>query len=190
MNGIRFTLAIAAAAGLVMAGGTHSGGVRASMPSRAPAALLPCSMVNLDVVISWHKVGVGLPGGGGIEGSTRFTKKGTGSCTLSGWPRVRVFDAQQHRLTIAQRNLPAPPDGLPTVTLNSTVYPKQRASATIAWGNWCKSAASRPLSVGIRLPRERAFRRVSLKSGARLLASCVNPTAASVLTVGSMAPAQ
>src|SRR5579872_6966899 len=103
----RLLTATMAAILLLVGTGIASTTTRASGLPLAQASPGSCSMTGLRVDVSWHKVGVGLPGGGGLEGSIRFTKKGAGTCTLSGWPRVRLFDAQLHRLNVGQRNLAA-----------------------------------------------------------------------------------
>lgn len=186
----RHLLAVTVAAAMLLSGvGVRSPTTYASGQPLAQATPRSCSMSGLHVVVSWHKAGTGLPGGGGLEGQIRFTKRGRGTCTLSGWPRVRVFDAQGHRLAIGQRRL-APARGLPTVTLNSMVSPPRRATASLAWLNWCKGTIRRPISIDLRLPHRATFHHFALASGARLIASCVNPTASSVLDIGPILPAR
>lgn len=147
-----------------------------------------CSLTGLRVDVSWQAAGVGLPGGGGLEGTMRFTKKGAGTCTLSGWPRVRIFDAQHHRLNVDQRNLAARTATIPIVVVRSRGTPEREAIVSISWLNWCKGTIKRPLSIGIRLPQRSTFHRFLFTSGGRLVSSCVNPTASSVLDVSPFAP--
>lgn len=189
MNSRHVLAATAAAAMLLVGAGTPSPIRPASGQSVAQATPRSCSANGLSVVISWNKAGTGLPGGGGLEGQILFAKKGAGTCTLSGWPRVRVLDAQGHRLTMGERRI-SPPRGLPAVTLNIMVSPPQRATASLEWLNWCKGAISRPISIAMRLPHRTTFHRFALASGARLTASCVNPTASSVVDIGPILPAK
>lgn len=188
MNTNRLLTATMAAILLVIGTGINSTTTRASGLPLAQASPGSCSMTGLRVDVSWHKVGVGLPGGGGLEGSIRFTKKGAGTCTLSGWPRVRVFDAQLHRLSVGQRNLAARTATPPTVVLRSSGTPEREAIVAINWLNWCKGTIKQPLSIGIRLPQRTTFHRFPFTSGGRLVTSCVNPTASSVIDVGPFTP--
>lgn len=163
--------------------GAGSPVARVAALSLAASSPHPCSIAGLQISVSWHTAGKGLPGGGGLEGAIRAMKKGGGTCTLSGWPQVRVLDAALHRLPIGQRNLAPRSSSTPTVTLSAAGAPKPRAIATLSWLNWCKGTIARPISVAIRLPNKPSFHRFPLTPGARLVASCVNPTATSVVDV-------
>ncbi len=158
----------------------------ASRTATTPA----CSMNDVTVVVSWHKVGTGLPGGGGLEGSIGFAKKGTGSCSLSGWPRVRLYDAQLHALPVEQRRLPAPSGSMQTVVLTNTAAMTRRATVPMSWSHWCKGTVNRPISIGIRLLPSPTFYRVPLASGGNVVTSCVNPTASSVIDIRPFAASQ
>ncbi len=188
MNPHRLLTATTAAILLVVGTGIDSTTTTASNVRLAQASPGSCSMTGLRVDVSWHTVGVGLPGGGGLEGTMRFTKNGAGTCTLSGWPRVRIFDAQLHRVSVDQRNLAARTATLPTVVLRSRGSPEREAIVSMSWLNWCKGAIKRPLSIGIRLPQRSTFHRFLFTSGGRLVSSCVNPTASSVIHVGPFTP--
>lgn len=154
------------------------------------AATPACSMSDVSVVVSWHKVGVGLPGGGGLEGSIGFAKKGAGTCSLSGWPRTRLYDAQLRTLPVDQRRLPALSGDMRAVLLTNTAAVRQRATAAVSWANWCKETISRPISIGIRLLPGPTFYRFPVTLGAGLTPSCVNPTASSLIDIHPFAAAR
>jgi uncharacterized protein DUF4232 len=183
------TLKAATAAALILMGtGAVSTATRTSAHPLSASRL--CAMSDVSITVSWHKVGTGLPGGGGLEGRMRFAKKGSGTCTLRGWPGVRLFDAQGVRVPVHERHLPPLPGGVQAVVLTSMASPNKRATASISWLNWCKGTLRLPLSIGIRLPQRATFHHFQFVSGARLVTSCVNPTATSVVDVGPIIPSR
>lgn len=151
---------------------------------RAHAAIGVCRNASVQMSMSWQKKNATMPGGGAIDGAITLTPVGGARCTVSGWPKLRLFDASGRRLQVQQRTLPGPVSPPRPVRLSDTAKGRTSATVHVTWVNWCKGAVSRPLTMRVRLPGAAAFRSVAIRPGGKAVASCVNPTAGSVLDTG------
>lgn len=155
----------------------------AAAPRGGPAAVSPCTSSMVQVSASWQKKNTQMLGGGAVNGAVVFTPVGGARCTLTGWPKLRLYDAGGKRLQVQQRNLAGTASPPRSVTLRITTQTRKAATAQVTWMNWCKGAVPAPLSLRVRLPGASNFQTVAIRPGAKAVASCVNPTASSVLDV-------
>lgn len=158
-------------------------GASAAAPRGGQAAISPCTGAGISMSASWQKKNAQLPGGGAVDGTVVFTPAAGTRCTLTGWPKLRLYAADGNRLATQQRNLPGSVSPPRAVTLRNSGGIRKSATVHVTWMNWCKGAVSGPLSLHVRLPGASAFRTAPIRPGAKAVASCVNPTAGSVLDV-------
>jgi hypothetical protein len=105
---------------------------------------------------------------------------------VSGWPRLRLRDANGHGLHVSQRNVGSKPTFQSAVKLTTSVAGHYKYGiAQVTWLNWCKGKMPRPLKMVVRLPAA-AARTVPINPGGNVIASCVNPTASSELQLGRL----
>jgi hypothetical protein len=147
------------------------------------ATLSACTDASVQMSASWQKKSAQFPGGGAIEGAIAVNSVTGTRCSLTGWPKIRVLDAGGKRLAVQQRNIPGAVSPRPSVTLSNTAQSRKGATVHVTWMNWCKGTVSGPLYLRVRLPGGTAFRTVAIRPGGKAVASCVNPTAGSVLDV-------
>ena len=169
--------------------GVMAGGMTTGQPAHI-AALSSCSLSSVKVSASWRAVNKNLPGGGAAVGTVRFRLSRGASCTTSGWPHLKLRNAHGAVLPVGQQNVGNTSGFQRAVTLTAPVaghYKYGRAQVT--WLNWCKGKIPRPIKMAVTLGKEATSIIVPIKPGGRVIASCVNPTASSVLQVGSVQPA-
>lgn len=163
--------------------GATAAGMRTAEDTRS-AALSPCLSSSVKVSASWRAVNKNLPGGGAAVGTVSFTLAHGASCTLTGWPTIRLKDAHGVTVRVGQQNLGNNSGFQSAVKLTPAVAGHYKyGRALVTWLNWCKGKLLLPLKLAVSLPKETVSTVVPIAPGGRVIASCVNPTASSGLQV-------
>lgn len=155
-------------------------------PSPAQPTVRTCTAADLTGRID-------LSGSGGqAVGSIIITNGGSTSCTLTGVPRVSVFDDTGRQLAPLPQTTgqawwqvdgASRPGGWPFVTLRSG----QRARVRIQWSNWCPTPpAQLPSEWRVELPGEGGT--VSATDSKSHQAGCIHPSQPNRLQVGPFEP--
>ncbi len=124
------------------AGPTGVGTTAPLKPGHLALLARPCQAVDLHAAAYWQGAGTSN------VGYAILTNRSSTACTLRGIPTTNLVDSKGRILPVSE--LAATRKHTRSVVLQ----PKQSASISLQWVNWCGPAVSKPITLSITLAKD------------------------------------